>query len=232
MQRIPIYAGALLLSVFSMQVSGTTEEKIAVIDVERVIQEYDAARVAEARLEERAREYSREREQMMQQYNELQRAFEVLRDESFDQALTEKARQERRTAAEAKMHEIAEYEQKIRTTAGQRRQQLEQQRQRIFTSLLDTIRVAVRRQAEADDVTLVLDASEVTGSVSAVLYHQPGHDMTDAVIERLNAATEQPQFDEEAGVEPEPVSPPDRSGLPPVTAPAPEIDRETERVLP
>lgn len=226
MQRMSVYAGSLLLLGLMLPGVGIAEEKIAVVDVERVIQGYGAARAAEARLEERAQEYSREREQMMQKFNELQREFEVLRDESFDQALTEQARQARRTAAEGKMREIAEYEQEVRTTATQRRHQLEQQRQRIFSSLLDTIREAVRRQAEADRVTLVLDASEVAGSVSAVLYHQPAHDMTEAVIERLNAATEPPAFEQEADLEPGTMTPPGQTGLPPVNAPAPGMPGE------
>ncbi len=219
MKRTTICAGTLLLAAVIMQPVATMAEKIAVVNVETVIQRYEAARAAEARLEERAQEYSEEHEQMLQHYRGLQQTFETLRDESFDQALTEEARRNRRNAAETKMREMAEYEQEIRATATQRRQQLEQQRQRIFSSLLDTIRAAIRRQAESEDVTLVLDASEVPGSVSAVLYHQPEHDMTDAVIDRLNATAGLQQTEEERGIEPVPV-------------PEVDVDIDAERVFP
>ncbi len=172
-----------------------TGESIAVVNVELVIQQYDAARTAEARLEERAREFSEENERMLQRYRRLEQEFEELRDESLDPALTDEARAQRRRAAEEIMREIAEYEREIRATTAQRRQQLEQQRQRIFASLLNTIRSAITRHAELNNYTLVLDASDVAGSVSAVLYHQAAHDITHDIIERLNLALERPPHD-------------------------------------
>lgn len=179
-------AVAVLLGAALTTVSAT--EKIAVIDVARVIREYDAARNAEERLEERANEFSVENETMLERHDTLKREFERLRDESLDAALTDAARAGRRRAAEEKLQEVAEYEQEIRETTSLRRRQLEQQRQRVFRSLIETIRAAVARQAEQGGYTMVLDASDVPGSVGAVLYHQSGHDLTAAVIERLNAS--------------------------------------------
>lgn len=230
MKRLILCAMIACITTGVMQPRVARGESIAVVNVELVIQQYDAARTAEARLEERAREFSEENERMLQRYRRLQEEFEELRDQSLDPALTDEARAQRRRAAEEAMREIAEYEQEIRATTAQRRQQLEQQRQRIFASLLNTIRAAIARHAELNNFTLVLDASDVAGSVSAVLYHQPAHDITHDVIERLNLALEQPPH--------EPPLEPEGGTLLPDAQPQPgngldpDLELETEEVLP
>ncbi len=189
MKHMKIVTGGLLVVLLFVSPVVWAAEKIGVVDVARVIREYDAARLAEDRLEERAEEFSAENEALLVRHDRLKSEFEALRDESLDAALTDAARDARRRAAEAKLQEVAEFEQEIRELTAMRRRQLEQQRQRVFTSLIDAIRGAVARQADMDGYTLVLDGSAVAGSVGAVLYHQAGHDITTAVIERLNAAS-------------------------------------------
>ncbi len=191
MKRTMRSAAVVLLVGMILAVPAVAEEKIAVVNVARVVGEYDAAQAAEARLEERAQEYSVEGEALMDRHAGMKREFEKLRDESLDAALNDEARGARRRAAEDKLQEIAALEAEIRETSTRRRRQLEEQRQRVFRSLLDAIRSAIARQAEQDGYRLVLDSSAMPGSVGAVLYHQAGHDLTDAIIARLNAVSTQ-----------------------------------------
>lgn len=203
MKHMMKVSGGILALFLTALPTAWAADKIGVVDVARVINEYEAARVAEARLEERAEEFSAENEQLLKRHELLKREFETLRDESLDPALTDIAREARRRAAEAKLQEVAEFEQEIRELTAMRRRQLEQQRQRVFVSLIDAIRGAIARQAETDGYTLILDSSTVTGTVGSVLYHQAAYDITTTVINRLNAA----MGAEQAVEQPEPEAP-------------------------
>lgn len=189
MRTLTTCTGLVFFLLAAMQLNElAAAEKIGVVNVERVIKEYEAARQAEARLEERAKTFAEENEEMRMHYEQLKREFERLRDESLDAVLTDAARDQRRREAEKKLDEIAGYEQKIREKVSLRRGQLSDQRRRVFHSLIETIRGAITRHAEREGFTLVLDGSTASEGVSAVLYHRPRHDITDAVIELLNAA--------------------------------------------
>lgn len=200
MKHVMKLSGGILAVLLMALPAAWSADKIGVVDVARVISEYEGARVAEARLEERAEEFTVENEKLLQRHERLKGEFETLRDESLDPALTDAAREARRRAAETKLQEVAEFEQEIRELTAMRRRQLEQQRQRVFASLIDAIRGAVARQAETDGYTLILDSSAVSGTVGSVLYHQAAYDITATVINRLNAAMDA----EQAVEQPEP----------------------------
>ena len=124
---------------------------------------------------------------MVDDFKKLQDDFKTIRDESQNTALSEEARNTRRSEAEEKLVELRESENKIRRFEESRRRQLDEQTRRVRTKLVDEIKETLAVHAREKGYTAVLDASgENLNGVSTVLYYDSKADITDALISLLN----------------------------------------------
>ncbi len=179
-----VVAGSLLASASGAQ------EKIAVVDAARALKEFKKTKEADQRMEERVAEFNAEGDRLLADYEKMKKEFEGLRAETQNKALSEKAVAEKKDQAEEKLLQMVEFENKMRETAMSRRKQLEEQRMRMHKRLVEEISKEVERYAIKQGYTLVLDASGLTTSgFNAVLFSGTRMDITDEVVEILNAAT-------------------------------------------
>ena len=166
------------------------QDKIAVVDAARALKEFKKTKDADQRMEERVAEFNAEGDRLLADYEKMKKDFEGLRAETQNKALSEKAIAEKKDQAEEKLLQMVEFENKMRETAMNRRKQLEEQRMRMHKRLVEEITEEIKRYALKQGYTLVLDSAGLTTSgFSAVLYSGTRMDITDEIVEILNAAT-------------------------------------------
>ena len=163
------------------------EGGFAYVNLDKVFDQFYKTKLADGQLKEQADQYRDERTKMVDDFKKLQDDFKTIRDESQNTALSEEARNTRRSEAEEKLVELRESENKIRRFEESRRRQLDEQTRRVRTKLVDEIKETLAIHAREKGYTAVLDASgENLNGVSTVLYYDTKADITDALISLLN----------------------------------------------
>ncbi len=160
---------------------------VVYVNLTKVFDEFYKTKLADAQLKEQADQYKEERTKMVDDFKKLQDDFKTSRDEAQNTALSEEARNTRRSEAEEKLVELRETENKIRRFEESRRRQLDEQTRRVRTKILDEIKEVLSKYAQEKGFSAVMDASgENLNGVSAVLYYDPRADITDVLISLLN----------------------------------------------
>lgn len=181
-------AGVLVLGLAGgAGAQSTLTPGLVYVDLDKVFEEFYKTKLADGQLKEQADQYREERTKMVDDFKKLQDDFKAARDEAQDTALSEEARNARRAAAEEKLVELRETENKIRRFEESRRRQLDEQTRRVRTKLVDEIKETIAKLARERNYTAVIDASgENLNGVSTVLYYEPKADITAELITLLN----------------------------------------------
>lgn len=184
------WIAGLMMGVLTLGAAPTSqaaEANVVYVNLNKVFDEFYKTKLADAQLKEQADQYKDERTKMVDDFKKLQDDFKTMRDEAQNTALSEEARNSRRSQAEEKLVELRETENKIRRFEESRRRQLDEQTRRVRTKLVDEIKETLTKYAQEKGYTAVLDASgENLNGVSAVLYFDPKLEITDLLINLLN----------------------------------------------
>lgn len=167
--------------------SARAEERVVFVDMDKVFNEFYRTKLADAQLKDEAEAYKTERAALIDAFKRLQDDFKTVRDESQDTALSEDARNQKRTTAEEKLVELREMDGKIRRFDETRRRRIEEQMKRQRDKLVGEIRETITGYAKAQGFTAVVDASGLSlNGVPSVLFYESRNDITQAVIDLLN----------------------------------------------
>ena len=162
-------------------------EEIVFIDLNRTFNEFYKTKLADAQLKELANEFNEKRKRMVGEYEEAKQAFEAVRKEAQNAALSEEVRASKRNEAEEQLVSLREKENSIRGFDETRRKQLQDQGRRMRKRIVDEIREAIRKYAANRGYTAVIDASgQSMNGIEMVVFSQPRQDITDEMIEILN----------------------------------------------
>jgi outer membrane protein len=181
-----LVAGMILMSLLSG--SALAQSKMATVDLRKVFDGYWKKKQAEAALKDRQTDMEKEDRNMVDDYKKAKEDYQSLLVSANDQAVSSQERDKRKTAAEEKLRRmkemedsIAQYERQARTTIGE-------QSQRMRSNILAEIRNVVNAKAKAGSFSLVIDtAAESINSTPVFLYSSNENDLTDAVLQQLNA---------------------------------------------
>jgi len=133
-------------------------------------------------------DFSAERDKLLADHRKLKQEFESLRAEAQNKALTEEARDRKSEQAEDKLTEVIEYENTIREKAASRKKQIEGEGRKIHSELAKAVKSAVQACAAKGGYGLVLESGGLLANgLEPVLYASPAMDITDQVIQLLNA---------------------------------------------
>ena len=169
--------------------------KIAVIDMNRVFQEYNKTRINEAKLKKQAEIYKEYSNQLTQSLVKLRQEFIKLRDDSQNMVYTAAERENRRMNAQEKYRQVAAKEQEIREYNREKQIQLRDEYEKLRSSILADISAVVSAKCLAEGYGLVLDKSGRTlNNIPQVVYSSKMLDITDAVIKTLNLGQNKPEF--------------------------------------
>ena len=168
--------------------SAMAQTRIGMVDLRKVFDGYWKKKQAEAALKERQTDMEKEDRNMVDDYKKAKEDYQSLLASANDQAVSTEERDKRKSAAEEKLRRmkemedsIAQYERQARTTIGE-------QSQRMRSNILTEIRNVVNAKAKAGGFSLVIDtASESINNTPVFLYTNNENDITDAVLQQLNA---------------------------------------------
>lgn len=168
--------------------------KIAVIDMNRVFEEYNKTRINEAKLKKQAEVFKDYSKQLTQSLVKLREEFVKLRDDSQNLAYSDAERENRRLNAQEKYRQLAAKEQEIREYNREKQTQLQDEYIKFRNIILADISAVIETKCLAEGYGLVLDKSgKSRNDIPLVIYSSKMLDITDAVIKTLNLGQNKPE---------------------------------------
>jgi outer membrane protein len=178
--------GLLLLTLLGG--SAMAQNHIATVDLRKVFDGYWKKKQAEAALKDRQTDMEKEGRNMVDDYKKVKDDYQSLLTSANDQAVSTEERDKRKTAAEEKLRRMKEMEETITQYQRQASTTIGEQSQRMRSNILKEIRDVVNAKAKAAGYFLVIDtAAESVNSTPVFLYSNNESDITDAVLQQLNA---------------------------------------------
>lgn len=178
--------GLLLVSLLGG--SAMAQNRLATIDLRKVFDGYWKKKQAEAALKDRQADMEKEDRNMVEDYKKAKDEYQSLLASANDQAVSTDERDKRKSAAEEKLRRMKEMEDTITQYERQARTTMGEQSQRMRSNILTEIRNVVNAKAKAANFSLVIDtAAESINNTPIFLYTNNENDITDAVLQQLNA---------------------------------------------
>lgn len=160
-----------------------------VVDMEKLIKLHPRTSTDRAILEQYVQDFQDERKDIMDRLDKATAEFEQLRKAAEDVGLSEKAVEEKRTLAKAKIKEIKQLERKARELAAERQKHLTSEELRMRQRVVSDIREIVAKVAKKKHLDMVLDNTGMgIGGYNAVIYNDTALDITDDVIQAMPKA--------------------------------------------
>ena len=167
------------------------EGAIAIIDMNRVFEEYDRTKSAKEKMEQQGAVFKQEVSEKVEAMQKLEEDFNLARQEAYDLALSEDVRNQRKTDAEQTMIELQNQEREVKKFRDSRKKELADTSGRLIQAILDEIKVKVDKFAKSRGYFMVLDSSGSTfNRLPAVVYHDGSADITDEVLGLLNSGAD------------------------------------------
>ena len=172
----------LLLLLLCCTVAVSAQQKIAVVDMDKLFREYYKTKIVEANLKRQADIY---KEYAMKLQEEIRR---LRQDASLNVVLTEAARESKRLAARDKYNQILAKENELKNYNREKQAQLRDDQDKQRAKILEDIRTVVKNQAVLGGYHLVLDSTALSISgLPVLIYSEPAADITASVLKELNA---------------------------------------------
>jgi Skp family chaperone for outer membrane proteins len=170
-------------------IPAAAQGRIGTVDLKRAFEGYWKTKQADASLKERAADLDKARKGMVDDYQKANEEYKKLLDGVNDQAVSSEERERRRKTAEAKLLELKEIENSIAQFDRQSRTTLGEQQRRMRDNILREIQDVVNTKARAKSLSLVVDtAAESVNQTPIILFTSRDNDLTEEVLEQLNAA--------------------------------------------
>lgn len=179
--------GLCLLGFGSLRIEAQT--RIALIDLEKVFDNYWKTKKADANIKEQAGTFLKERKKMTDDYEKAKQEYKKLLDSANDQIVSSEERDKRKKAAEGKLIEMQELETSVGQFDRTSQSSIDEQKRRMRDNILKEIREEVNRKAKSGNFNLVLDSSGLTWNRTPVVLYTYGMtdtDLTEAVLTTLN----------------------------------------------
>ncbi|MBA4389244.1 MAG: hypothetical protein C0404_14820 [Verrucomicrobia bacterium] len=187
MKRIyALVAGIAVLGFLPALSLCASDVKLATVDMARLVKAHPDTPGADSSLEKQGEEFDVEAKGMRSKLEKLQKEVEEAVGEAQSKALSDEAREAKKKMVEEKVQAFRDGEKKFRETLNQRQKELNDQRLRLQKRIVGKIKDAVKKYAEKNGFTVVLDSSSmsVTG-VETLVFSVEKLDITEEVLKTL-----------------------------------------------
>lgn len=176
---------ALFLTLANVQ----AQNKVAVIDLNKVFNEYYKTKDVDADLKEQMNKFRKERDDQMNNYRALVEQIKGLQESAKDTALGEGAKKEKQAKFEEKVKEAQVREKEMREYESTTGRLIQEQSQRMRKRIVDDITGVVQTTAKGTAYDLVIDKSGLTmnGTSAFLFVSDKLPDLSEQVIKALNA---------------------------------------------
>lgn len=178
---------ALLLGLICLPASAQ-QTKIATIDLRKVFDNYHKTKTATEALKQRGNDLDKENSALTAEFRKAQEEYKKMLEDANNMAVSADEREKRKKAAESKLRDLQDIEQKIQQFRATATTTMEEQERRMRENIVGEIRAVVSAKAKGAGYTLVLDiAGESRSLIPVVIYSNGENDITDAILAQLNA---------------------------------------------
>jgi len=187
--RISVCAGVLLLATV---VTGWCDgEKMAVINFERVLKEYNKTKPAETEIERQKADFKVEIERRLKTLDQMEQEYESAQEAARNKALNEAAMKTKLADAEKRLVELKEYQQDLKRFSDDEKKRIIQESMRMRRRFSTEIQEAVQKYSVEKGLLMVVDSSSSIEDLrGAVIYRVDSIDITAAIIKALNEGKE------------------------------------------
>ena len=186
-----ILSTVLLLACVALAQPAQAQTKIAVVDLKKVFDGYWRTKQADAQLKERAADFEKARNGLIEDYKKSNDEFRKANESINDPAVSQEERDRRKKDVEKRLQDVREQENSIRTFDQNTRQALGEQQARMRESVLKDIRGVLDEKSKAAGYNLVFDLAATTiNQTTVIMYNNLAgseSDLTEAVLKQLNA---------------------------------------------
>ena len=174
-------------SLVALLSAAQAQQKIAVVDMGKLFNNYFKTKQAGSQLEERRQDILKVQKGMLDDFQKAQEDFNKLDEGAKDPSISNDEKEKRRKQADTKLGEVRELETNIRKYNQQAEESFMQQKGRMKQKMIQEIRDAIEAKAKADSLSLVLDSVGVSmNEAPVVLYSNGQYDITDDILKKLN----------------------------------------------
>ena len=179
----------LFLILFFCAVTLSAQQKIAVVDMQKVFSGYDKTKTLELQMNEQVKVYQEYAAKLLQEYRTIESECKRLRDDSMNLTLSEAERESRKRSFLSKTEDLKRKEQEITEYNRSRQKLLKEQFDKKRAEVIAEIRQVVSNKCMLEGWTMALDKSGVTlNDLPIVIYNVSSIDITQAVLDDLNRA--------------------------------------------
>jgi Skp family chaperone for outer membrane proteins len=165
------------------------EQKIATVDLQKVFEKYYKTVRSTLALKQEAADMQKERKDMVDAEQKQEGEWQKLIDKAEDQAVSAEERARSKTAAAEKLREVKSSEQTIQEYDRASTARLREKERQRRDDIVKEIRSVLDADAKAGGYTLVLDVSGESANMAPIILFSAGvNDLTDSLINELNAA--------------------------------------------
>jgi outer membrane protein len=159
------------------------------VDLAKIWDGYWKTKEAKANIKDRNAEAEKSVKDMNDELVKARDEYQKLAASAEDSAISADERERRKKAAEDKLRDVKERNDRMQEAVTQEKVALQDQVQRMTERLLEEIQAAVAAKAKAANYAMVLDSSAKVGNgTSVVLFTSGENDLTDQVLSQLNSA--------------------------------------------
>lgn len=163
------------------------EQKIAFINMEKVFDEYYKTKSANVQFKARGEEIDVKRKEIVSKARSIKVEFDKLNAEFKDKSLNESARDKKKEAAEEKLTELKETEEKLMEFDKTAKKEIADQMRQMQHQLVGEIRGVIQSYAIENKIDIVLDHSGKTlNNVECVMYFDRRTDITEPILAIMN----------------------------------------------
>ena len=165
------------------------DAKIGVVDMSRLLDEFDQTKTMEALLEQQIAEVKKEMATLAGKYEKEKDALIQLQQEVDDKALSEERRDEKLEAARAQYGAVQELRQRMTKTREVRKMEISEQRMRMHRTIVSKLSTYVASFAKKAGYAMILDQSGMAmNAMPGVVYAIEEMDVTESVLEHIKEA--------------------------------------------
>ncbi len=188
MRIIRVLMTSMMVLAVTVSAAFCEDLKIAVVNMDLLIKSHQRTKADTVILEKYIEDYQAERDEMAEALRALGTELEELGKEVADTALSDKAREEKRTLARAKLEEYQDLKLTLREVTTKRQKELTSQELLMRTRVVSEIKKIIKEIADKKNISFVLDSEGMgRGAYSTVLYSPENVDITDDIIAAMPA---------------------------------------------
>jgi len=174
LQRVAVFATILVLLAAAMARPAVAQEiKLGYVDGEKVVQAYKGYKDAETQFEKQRDAWNQEFEKRSRELKAMEEDFKAQQ-----LMLSDEKRKEKLTLLDDRRRELEKYYQDIFGPGGEAARKNEE----LLRPILEKVNTVIKDLGAAEKWTMIFDASN-----TGIAYAATGADLTEKVIQRLNA---------------------------------------------